>query len=296
MESNTQTLAILFADIGGSTALYDRVGDAEAHRQVANSLSLMREAIVANRGTLLRTVGDSSLASFECCDDAWLASREMQVQHASGTLSVRIGFHLGPVIPDGGDVYGNAVNIAARISSFARTGEIATTEEAVNTLSAEHQSRACRLDSIRVKGVTDPIVVYRLDWQEQLDTSVTMIAQARPSVVGLARASRLVLIAGSKQLVLDKPEQVITLGRAEENDLAVVSDHASRQHAKLEISHGQCLFSDNSTNGTYVVQGELNPVFVRRDTIVLDGNGQLGLGALPGTDDDEYVSFSVHAL
>jgi len=139
MKPDTQTLAILFADIGGSTALYERVGDAEAHRQVANSLSMMREAIVSNRGTLLRTVGDSSLASFECCDDAWLAAREMQVQHASGTLSVRIGFHLGSVIPDGGDVYGNAVNIAARISSFARTGEIATTEEAVNTLSAEHQ-------------------------------------------------------------------------------------------------------------------------------------------------------------
>ena len=104
-------LVILFADIGDSTALYERVGDVEAHRMVAESLVLMRDCIESNRGVLLRTVGDAALASFEHADDALEAACDMQNVHLASLLSIRVGFHAGEVIPDGGDVYGHAVNL-----------------------------------------------------------------------------------------------------------------------------------------------------------------------------------------
>jgi len=292
MKMTPRTLAILFADIGDSTALYEKVGDVEAHRRVATSLSLMQAAIVGNRGTLLRTVGDSSLASFDSCDDAFLAARQMQLQHIDEPLAVRVGFHIGPVIPDKGDVYGNAVNIAARIAAFARTGEITTTRESVNCLCESFRTRATRLDSIQVKGVADSIEVYRMDWQEYSNPA-TVVAGNTARAFAMRHVSRLELRTGDRQLVLDASGQAASIGRADDNDMPVVSEHASRHHAILEISQGQCLLTDNSTNGTYIRRGPQHPLFVRRDSIVLDGTGQLGLGVLPETSTDEHVSFTV---
>ncbi len=272
--------------------MYEQVGDVEAHRRVATSLSLMQAAIVANHGVLLRTVGDSSLASFDNCDHAFLAARQMQVQHINEPLSVRIGFHIGPVIPDKGDVYGNAVNIAARIAAFARTGEITTTRESVACLCESFRTRATRLDSIRVKGVTESIEVYRLAWQEY-NNPATVIAGNTARTNALQLVARLELWVGKRQVVLDASGQSVSIGRADENDLPVISEHASRHHAIIEINRGQCLLTDNSTNGTYIRRDPQNPLFVRRDSIVLDGTGQLGLGVLPETSGDEYVSFTI---
>ena len=174
MEKLQQTLAILFADIAGSTELYERVGDVEAHRRVAESLAFMAEAVQVNAGTVLRTVGDSTLASFDQCDDALGAACDMQRLHKITPLSVRIGFHIGPVIPDKGDVYGNAVNIAARVASFAKTEEITATEQAVASLNNGNRARATLLDAINVKGISDPMGVYRIAWEadESMHTRV----------------------------------------------------------------------------------------------------------------------------
>ena len=292
MTPSARTLAILFADIGGSTVLYEKVGDIEAHRRVAESLAFMRTAIERHGGTLLRTVGDESLASFESCDEAYEAACAMQRLHESGPLSVRVGFHVGSVIPDGGDVYGNAVNVASRIASFARTGEIAVSEDAVACLCAEHAARATLLDTREMKGLSRPLGIHRLDWEERGD-AVTTVARTTVDGYPTNRSSRLELVRGVSVIVLDDSRPTLTIGRAEDNDLPVDDEHASRRHARLELFRGQFLLVDESTNGTWLVRDDRSPLLVRRDTIVLDGNGRFGLGAMPGEGATTPLAFRV---
>jgi len=281
MKEAVRTLVILFADIGDSTALYQRIGDVEAHRQVADSLGRMRGCIEAAGGTLLRTVGDAALASFERADDAIQAACEIQREHRGSALSVRVGFHVGEVIPDGGDVYGHAVNIAARIASFARTDEITATGQCIAALSERNRLLASPLDRIRVKGVSEPLEVWRVDWQPS-DGQQTAIAAGWREAEPVASSASIELRSGTRRFQLGAGAGPCLIGRSLDCDIVIDSDHASRRHALIEFAHGQCLVTDTSTNGTWLCAARTRPVLVRRDTVVLDGRGELGLGVRPG--------------
>ncbi len=286
-----QSLAILFADIGGSTKLYEEVGDVEAHRLVAESLRTMEAAITQNNGTLLRTVGDAALASFEQCDDAFNASLAIQELHFESRLSVRIGFHYGPVIPDKGDVYGNAVNIAARISSLANLDEITTTEDTVLKLSAELRQRATLLDFLHIKGITDPIAVYRLLWKPE-DESVTAIQTAVSLSIRNPTNMCLSLRYREQSVDVTNLNPQITIGRVADNNLAVDNDCVSRFHASIELAQGKFILKDQSTNGTYLIKENQPAVFVRRESITIDSTGVIGAGWMPEHNDPHAIHFT----
>lgn len=291
MDKVFETRVVLFADIGGSTELYDKIGDIEAHRQVAASLALMGDAIAANKGQLLRTVGDSALASFETADDALLAATEMQRGHEHMALSVRVGFHKGPVIPDKGDVYGNAVNIAARVASFARVDEIVATAAVVEALDATYRNHATFIDSIDVKGLAETVAIYRIGWKMS-EESATVIASAVPAAATL-RNGILQLSSASGAITVNESNSVVDIGRAEETAMPVNNEHASRYHARIEWRQGQFLLTDQSTNGTYIRKDGRNPLFLRRDTMVLEGNGTIGVGILPELDPTAAIEFDI---
>lgn len=292
MSEAVRTLVILFADIGDSSSLYERVGDVEAHRQVADSLGLMRRCIEGAGGTLLRTVGDAALASFERADDAVQAACAMQRGHLDSALSIRVGFHAGDVIPDGGDVYGHAVNVAARIASFARVDEITATAQCIGALSASNRALASPLDLIQVKGVSGSFEVWRIDWQPA-DGPQTAIAtdwrEAAPALAPMA----LELRTGTRRFRVELADGPRTVGRSLDCDIVIDCDHASRRHARIEFSHGQCLFTDTSTNGTWLTRNRARPILIRRDTLVLDGRGELGLGVLPGSPGAVSLAFQL---
>ena len=293
MSVPTRTLAILFADIGGSTALYESVGDAEAHRRVAESLAFMKSAIEEHGGALLRSVGDAVLATFERCDDACLAACAMQRLHLGGTLSVRVGFHVGAVIPDGGDVYGTAVNVAARIAAFALTEEIALSEPARRALSPALAARTALLDTRELKGLARPLAIHRLEWRERSDVPVTAVA----GPVGRAGAGggtvRLRLLHAARRLTLDAGRPRIDIGRGEENDVVLDDPQASRRHARLELVRRQVLLVEQSTNGTWLLREGRPAVHVRRDTVVLEGSGRLAAGTDPAEGGAVPLAFSV---
>lgn len=294
MSEAARTIAILFADIGGSTRLYEQVGDVEAHRRVAESLAFMEQAIVRNGGALLRTVGDASLASFDDCDSALLAACDMQRLHKKTPLSVRVGFHYGPVISDKGDVYGSAVNIAARVASFARTDEITATEQSVCCLNDNNRKRANLLDTISVKGVSEPLGIYRISWQDR-DESTTIVANPFHDPQRQLMFGTLELKVAGQLLTIDHSSENLSIGRSEENDLPIPSDRASRKHAYIECVQGQFLLTDQSTNGTFIRKGTRNPLFVRRETVVLEGSGMIGIGCLPEDGDRNVIHFALIA-
>ena len=247
-------IAILFADIGGSTNLYQREGDSQGHQLIVNSLSAMRTAVESAGGTLLRTVGDAVLASFNSCDQASVAAIAIQELHTDNALSVRIGFHWGQAIADDGDVYGNAVNIAARVSGLANTGEITVTADVVQRLSAGVVPMPQLLDEIAVKGIDEPLSVYRIPWRVQEDFGdATVVATGVTTRSTRMVKTHMLLRFGEHSLVLDERSEKCTIGR--DTNSAVIATHsaASRLHATIECKQGVYVLEDLSTNGTYVI-------------------------------------------
>lgn len=296
MNQSPRLLTILFADIGGSAALYEKVGDEKAHQLVADSLACMKRCVREHHGEVLRTVGDSVLASFDTSDSAFMGAKSIQQAHQGMPVAVRVGFHTGTVIPDGGDVYGHAVNIAARVAAFARINEIVATADAVKQLAPELGVFASGVDNIDVKGVPEPVSIHRLHWREQAQSheqAATRVSNSSDNSPISDNNQRLKIQYGGHTLFLGLECTEIILGRADENDITVLNDEASRQHAQIVYKRGQFLLLDLSTNGTFVKKDGLQPFHVRRDSIVLDGKGILSLGVLPDESANEIVHFEL---
>ena len=287
----SQTLTVLFADLAGSTQLYQTAGDTEAHLRVTDSLQCMKSVIETHSGTLLKKVGDAVLASFEDVDNAHRAAIGIQQKHKALSLSVRIGFHYGEVIPDDGDIYGNAVNLAARVASFAEANEICTTEDTVKQLSNEHQSSTHYLDQINFRGISEPMSVYRIGWTG--DGGATVVLTAADSTSNYKINQALHLLIGAEQITVDANNPIITFGRASDNNIVVDNEMASRHHAKIECLRHKFVLYDSSTNGTYLLRGELSPEYIKRESIVLQNSGIIGLGQSPDSQSGNSIQYRV---
>jgi len=295
-------IAILFADIGGSTGLYQRAGDSQAHQLIVNSLALMRDSVESSGGTFLRNVGDAILASFDQCDHAREAAIKIQEKHIESELSVRIGFHWGPAIADDGDVYGNAVNIAARVAGLANTGEIMVTSDVVDRLSVDGMPRPQLLDELEVKGIRDPIGIFRLSWRVEAGGSVTIVETDMNARSRRVAKTQILLEIGGDSLVLGEGSGKCAIGRQKCPDTSdtLIATHtaASRLHATIHCKQGVYVLEDLSTNGTYVVKKDQPPVYVHRDTLTLDGEGIIATGFLPEAEaiaKGDAISFVIRA-
>lgn len=273
-------LAILFADIGGSSALYRAVGDQKAHSQIRTCLQGISEDVEYCDGQVLRTVGDAVLASFLSSDNALQAALKIsRSQH--GGLMVRIGFHCGDVIPDNGDVYGDVVNIAARVADLAQPGEVALTGTARSELTSKMQAKTVLLDHASLKGIEQSIDVYRYrGYDSEEHTSIVDFAD-RMNEIRRGNSCTLKLCFGTNKVTLCNHNESVTLGRSMENEIRLSADGTSKFHATIECRRGRFVFSDRSTNGSFVVKNQDPYVFVHRDSITLDGKGKLYLGQAP---------------
>jgi class 3 adenylate cyclase len=284
------SVAILFADICESTKLYESAGDEEAYRLNGQSLELMRQATVNAGGTVIRTQGDGLLATFPTAKAAFEAACEMQDAHEGRRLAIKVGIHFGPALRGvGGDVYGDAVNMAARVSSQARAGETLLSGDAVNLLPSKYQPRLRVLDSTTFKGKTIASNVYIVA-PETADGSETMFGTPMPAIA-LRPSSALLLTRGQYQVRIDESNRRATLGRDRTCDLVVAASFASRVHAIIEVRRGRYVLTDQSTNGTYVSDGRGEPLFLKRESTDLGAEGTISLGALPALDTDGLVQF-----
>ena len=134
--------AVLFADVAGSTALYEVLGDERAFALVENCLQTMSACTTEVHGRVVKTIGDAVMSVFKDADDAAAAAAEMQFRvdklgPAVGVrLGVRVGFHFGPVVERDNDVFGDTVNLASRLSGARRCRQ---------DLGRESRVQGCRL-------------------------------------------------------------------------------------------------------------------------------------------------------
>lgn len=290
--SKVQQRAILFADLVGSTALYEQLGNNAAKAAVDACLGDLGGIVAQQGGGVVKTIGDEVMASFAAADAAATAAIAMQTaMRDGGRFDVRIGFHCGEVIADDGDLFGDAVNIAARLAQMARGGQILTSEQTALRL-APDTARVRAFDFERFKGKSQAIRVFEIVWEAE--DSVTRITGrfAGSASAGVVQAQRrLQLSVGERQRVFTPEQLPATAGRDTSCDVLVVSDFASRVHAHFEFTRGKFVLADHSTNGTFVSATQTGEVFLRRESMPLLGRGFISLGCPKNEQTGELIEW-----
>jgi adenylate cyclase len=160
MTSN-ETLAVMFTDICDSANVYRKLGDAEAHRLSASCMRLVVESGRRYSGRLIKTIGDGVMMTFPNAREAYRAALAIQLAPQDDRFRVKIGLHYGPVIETDGDVFGDTVNVAARLLARSAANEILMTRECVDNLKPEQRASVRLLDTTSVKGRPEWVEIYR---------------------------------------------------------------------------------------------------------------------------------------
>jgi class 3 adenylate cyclase len=278
--------AIVFADISGSTKLYVDVGDERAREIVARTLDLWSSLTVEAGGSVIQLRGDGMLCMFPTVDAALHAVVRMRDLPYQPPLSMHAGVHVGAVLHEAEQLYGDVVNVAARMADVAKKFEIVLTSAARQQLSESPRSASMRLiRGVPVKGKTEPMDVYLLpndrrgltDYQPPL----------RKTVVGELR-----LRYSGRTLLVSASAGACLIGRDDDCRLRIEHRLVSRRHASIECVSGKFFLQDHSTNGTYVAERDSSPVLVHRELLQLKQPGLISLGIEPQFNVDHAISFS----
>lgn len=295
--SQRQPLTILFADVSGSTKLFETLGDEAARRIVATVLHVLGEITQRHGGKLIKTIGDEVMCTFPGALNGLLAATDMQKRVSTDpifirdNLAIRIGLHHGETLVEETDVYGDAVNTAARMASLAKREQIVTTASTVTGVTNTGPLRTRSLGTARVSGKLQPIEIVDVMWQD--DTSnVTTVQRVVKLVEAQQRKARLLLRYRGQAIELDELAPPYTLGREASNNLMVDAEWVSRTHAMIEFKRGYWVLGDRSTNGTWVRLGEAEELRLHRDEIQLRSRaGTISLGQETGLNPDYVLQF-----
>jgi class 3 adenylate cyclase len=294
MSESTEPLVVMFADISGSTRLYDYYGDQRALAWVNECLHRLREITAQAGGHTVRSTGDGLLCTFVHADaaleaGAWMIEVIAGIAGPPGlTLVLHVGCHYGPVIESEGDIYGDTVNLAARVAGLARPGQIMTTEATVAQLSAGLRERVRGLGPMPVKGKQDPPLIY-----EYVPAEPGEATQLRTRF-DLHAPGRMRLRHGGKEWSLAAGGRTrYTLGRDASCDVVVTHPRASRHHAHLELRGNHYHLVDHSSNGTHVVTASGETLVLRHQEMVLTGRGQIALGQAPDQREALPIEYAV---
>lgn len=274
-----RNLCVLFADVSGSTRLYEKLGDKEALHAVERCLNRMTRATEQFKGRVVKTIGDEVMAVFDSAEAGMDAACSMQqrvddLPPVSGIkLAIRVGFHFGPAIEEGGDVFGDTVNTASRMAGLAKAGQIITTGDTVAALPALLQQSTREIDALSVKGKAEAVRVCEVIWQESDD-----LTMKSASVTPAPAATRLVVRHGGEEKVLDASHGVCSLGRDAACDIIITDRRASRSHARIERRRDKFVLIDQSTNGTYVTFDGEAEFALKREEVILRGKGRISFG------------------
>ena len=277
-------LVILFADVVGSTRLFEALGDEAARDLVATCVGVMRRATEQHGGKVIKTMGDEIMATFSDCDSALDAAVQMQTEiHAHHALivdgqqvAIRIGAHYGPVVVEARDVFGAAVHTANRMTSQAKAGQVIITDGIYHHLSPEWKGVSRQVDVSVPRGLHGEIGVYEVLWQRE---DITSMLPAIATITEHHRPFRIRLRYRDREIVLDDRQRpTVTIGRGDDNDLIVRGQFVSRLHARIEAGKNRFMLVDQSTNGSFVRSDAGEETFVRRDSMALKGRGRIALG------------------
>lgn len=296
---------VVFADLVGSTGIFERLGDATASRFVTQLTAALSKTFEQHSGRVVKLLGDGLFVVFPGESDALAACVSIQKRllekpvYPGGNTGVgggqpvqmQMGVECGDVVEIDGDCFGDAVNSAARLADLAGAEQILTTQRVHDALGPLQKAQLRGLGPMYLRGKTEVTQVFRVDWQVDRDADATIMGA---SMFKATTDGSLELECGDQRLTLSAREDKLTIGRAATASLSLNDSRVSRLHASLAWRGGQFMLSDASSFGTWVYMGsQSEPVVLRRTECYLVGNGQIALGCEREAEDAPLVRFSV---
>ena len=303
-------VTVVFADLTGSTGVFEVLGNAKATQLVTRLTDWIGKVCTAKNGQVVKNLGDGVLMVFTRNEDALEAVIEMQRSHTeriktwpeSTRMRLQVGMAYGEVIEQDSDFFGDAVNLASRLSDLSGPEQILGSDSVVDQLPADSQVRFRSLGAMDIRGRNEACMVYQIEWQNDILTEFFTV----PAGLTASPFTRTVPLAGTLKLSwLDVETSFVStdlpiyLGRVAEAHFVVSDPRVSRLHAKISWQAGKFHLEDVSSYGTWVrFAGSSAVVALRRQEAVLLVEGEIALGA-PFEDftvPTVSFSFSRHAV
>jgi len=285
--------AIMFADVVGSTQLYEKLGDHAALDCINQCISRMAEITTGFNGMVINTLGDEIMCRFDTADNAVHAACRIHevfniepIENHNVILSLRIGIHFGEIVRQEDDVFGDVVNVASRVANIAIAKQIITTQALIDELSEDLASKTREFDRIEIKGKQEALKLFEVLWENR---DITMI---RSAVSSLHSNQSLHLTYKDQKKILHHRSTTFAIGRNPGNDLIVEAELVSRLHAYCVYRRGKFILVDQSTNGTFVQSSDAQEIYIRREELPLIGSGIIGLGESTKENNGQLIQFT----
>lgn len=297
---------VVFTDLYGSTSAFEALGNAQATLAVTRITTWIAKVVESHGGRVVKMLGDGVLALFDNNSCAINAVVEMQRTHQKRKsqfemakfMPIRIGVASGDVEIVAGDCYGDAVNVASRLSDLSGPFQIWANGAALDGAIEANGVRFRMLGPISIRGRAEPCTVYQVEWQEDVASDfLTMQAELDPT----PDADETDVLGGQIELSwLDKHktykafELPIHIGRMRQADFVVNDPRVSRTHARIDWRNGSVILVDVSSYGCWVrFSGAGSDLLLRREECALHGRGEIALGSSFADLSAPTVSFSV---
>ncbi len=298
MSRETINCVVMFADVAGSTAMYENMGDELARERISKALNTLISISRRHNGQLVKTIGDEILVYFTDVDMAVHAARAIQETMEDDRspetigVSIRIGMQYGSAILENDDIFGDTVNVASRIASMAKARQILCTQEIAFMVKGADLSNAMRpYDRIRVKGRNEQLDVYLFGWEEDGDLTNMATASSFTNPARYEQVQNLTLKYNGSESEIPIGTASFVLGRGKDCEMVIQGDLISRHHSKIEHRRGKFIITDQSTNGTFIRTTEGQDIFLRREEFTLFGSGYISLGKKVDLNDPNVIQF-----
>ncbi|MFT4584254.1 MAG: adenylate cyclase [Gammaproteobacteria bacterium] len=297
VDKSLEKLAVLFADISGSTRLYEQYGDVVARADLGACIQLLANICAGMDGETIKTIGDEIMCAFDDPIKAALTAAEMQAglrkaseegQYKMGVLHIKVGWHYGLVSWRGEELIGEAPIAAQQVIGRAKADEILTSRQSIKELPPAMFPTWHTVDRIESEAWDGELEVCKIPWEqtgEETQISAIPMSQLMPKKAGLK------LEYNGTVVSIDADNTRCTIGRGRNANLIVNGNFTSRQHAEITYRNGRFSLRDESVNGIVIIDDSGNVKRLRREEDVLTGSGMIGFGASPVDDPTGAVRF-----
>ena len=297
---------VVFTDLFGSTSAYEALGNARATQAVTQITTWIASIVESHGGRVVKMLGDGVLALFEDNPSAINAVVALQRSHQkrmtqitpASRMPIRIGVASGDVEIVAGDCYGDAVNVAARLSDLCGPHQIWANSAALHRTDEAEGVRFRILGPISIRGRAEPCTVYQVEWQDDIASGImTMQAELDPMLdfpQSDALGGQIELTWMDSRRTYKSFELPIYIGRIRKAEFVVNDPRVSRTHARIDWRNGSVMLVDVSSYGCWVrFAGGGSDLLLRREDCVLHGSGEIALGSSFSDASAPVVNFSV---
>jgi adenylate cyclase len=282
---------VVFADLTGSTSIFESLGNVKATQAISSLTRMIGQVCEKHNGRVVKFLGDGVLILFINSHEAIEATSELQqvhnerVQHWPSTykMQLQIGITRGDVLEQNGDCYGDAVNLASRLSELSGSDQILVSDSVVQHLPAAFINCSRCLGAMIIRGRNESCVVHRVDWKPDVLNEAFTVPASLMSASTTKRESSAAIIKLSwleRAVRLTAIELPILIGRDQDAQLVLHDPRVSRQHAIIEWRADKFYLKDVSSYGTWVMFSNSNSIVaLRRQECVLLHDGIISLGA-----------------